>query len=154
MVKEEKVKIMNKLAMFDETSGKSLLKISQYPKKTYLSTNRLLYFITYSLGYFMLMIFIAFVVGEKTLNSLSYNSLIVGSILVIFLYIFFLIINILYVNKKCKEKHFSATMETKNYYKNIKKLMRMYSNDKKDLSNDEELQGLYELLGEKNDTKL
>ena len=154
MINEEKIIIMNKLAMFDDINGKTFLRISKYPKKTYLSTNRLISFITYSLGYFILVLLISLSIGEKTFNKFSYESIIAIIIFVIILYVVFLIINILYTNKKCKQMHYKATMETKNYYKNIKKLMRMYSNDNKSVLNDEGLQDLYELLGDKNERKL
>ena len=151
MPNKNKVKIMNKLALYDGTLGPRYNRISEYPKKSYLSTNRLITFLTITLGYGLLFLIFAVFYGEKLINSLDFSGIIFAGFLIIVLYFVLLITYLIITNIIYKQRHYDATMATKQYYRDIKKLIREIKREHDKKLNLQDLELLREMIGETNE---
>ena len=70
MVNEEKVRLMTKLAVFEENKGKKTIPIGDYYRSDFISKNLLLGFITGTIAYFLLFAIWAVYQGEKLVQRL------------------------------------------------------------------------------------
>ncbi|MBO4213617.1 MAG: hypothetical protein IKX99_07130 [Lachnospiraceae bacterium] len=70
MVNEEKVRLMTKLAVFEENKGKKTLSIGDYYRSDFISKNLLSGFIAGTIAYFLLFAIWALHEGENLVQSL------------------------------------------------------------------------------------
>lgn len=70
MVNEEKVRLMTKLAVFEENKGKKTLSIGDYYRSDFISKNLLSGFIAGTIAYFLLFTIWALHEGENLVQSL------------------------------------------------------------------------------------
>ena len=106
MLDERKVKLMTKLALYEETHGKEDFKISSYYRKDYASLHVIYAFLSVSVGYICLLIILAGYVG----------------VVIVYCGIASHIYN---------EKHKKARKRVKRYNHNLIQLLKMYEKEKR-----------------------
>ena len=74
MLDERKVKLMTRLAFYEQTQGKEDFKISAYYRKDYTSLHMLCSFIWVTIGY-VLVVGLAVLAGLDSLLAVSYTHL-------------------------------------------------------------------------------
>lgn len=82
MLDERKVKLMTKLALYEETHGKEDFKISSYYRKDYASLHVIYAFLSVSVGYVCLVGVLLLAGVENIMGNLS-NGLIIFLFLII-----------------------------------------------------------------------
>ena len=108
MLNEERVKMMIKLASYEEGQGKEDFKVNSYYRKDYVSFRTIVTLIWTTIGYGLF-----FVLG----------------VLVVIGYIAVLIIYGMMAGSYYKKKHNEAKLRVKRYYRNLSRLSKMYKKE-------------------------
>lgn len=125
MVNEEKVRLMTKLAVFEENKGKKTIPIGDYYRSDFLSKNLLLGFITGTIAYFLLFAIWALYQGEKLVQRLL--ALDFGHIifLVIVFYGIFMVLYLTVCYLVGDYRYRRSVKSLKSYKKALKRLENM-----------------------------
>lgn len=133
MVNEEKLKLMTKLAIYENTKGKKQLNISKYYKRDYVRFQMFKTAVSSTVAFLVLMFAYCMLNAEElllALNELDFMKLAaeIGIIYVIFLVLYMLVAWIVYANKYEKIKP-----DVIEYNRNLKKLKEFYDREEKEL---------------------
>ncbi|MCR5374761.1 MAG: hypothetical protein K6E39_05250 [Lachnospiraceae bacterium] len=125
MVNEEKVRLMTKLAVFEENKGKKTIPIGDYYRSDFISKNLLLGFITGTIAYFLLFAIWAVYQGEKLVQRLL--ALDFGHIifLVIVFYGIFMVLYLTICYLVGDYRYRRSVKSLKSYKKALKRLENM-----------------------------
>jgi len=125
MVNEEKVRLMTKLAVFEENKGKKTIPIGDYYRSDFISKNLLLGFITGTIAYFLLFAIWALYQGEKLVQRLL--ALDFGHIifLVIVFYGIFMVLYLTICYLVGDYRYRRSVKSLKSYKKALKRLENM-----------------------------
>ena len=125
MVNEEKVRLMTKLAVFEENKGKKTIPIGDYYRSDFLSKNLLLGFIAGTIAYFLLFAIWALYQGEKLVQRLL--ALDFGHIifLVIVFYGIFMVLYLTVCYLVGDYRYRRSVKSLKSYKKALKRLENM-----------------------------
>lgn len=131
MLDERKVKLMTKLALYEETQGKEDFKISEYYRKDYVGMHVFSSIIWVTIGYACVAFLIVLSGLEALMDSMS-NSLML-MILMIFVvgYVGTVVIFSIISSHIYNQKHKDARMRVKKYNHNLTRLLRWYEREKK-----------------------
>ena len=91
MINEEKIKLMNKMAMYEEKQGQEDFKISSYHKKDYTSFQTILTLIWVTIGYALIIGVLAVVFLDMILENLGLLMLAVIAAAILIVYIVLII---------------------------------------------------------------
>ena len=124
MLDERKVKLMTKLALYEETHGKEDFKISSYYRKDYASLH-----VIYA---FLCLVGVLLLAGvENIMGNLS-NGLIIFLFLIILAgYVGVVIVYCGIASHIYNEKHKKARKRVKRYNHNLIQLLKMYEKEKR-----------------------
>lgn len=131
MINEEKIKLMTKLALYEQGEGKKSIKSDKYYKKDYVGLMMINTAITVTIGYFML-VFLWFVykINYFVENIVSMNVVNLGiKLLVVYIIIliaYLLIAYVVYSMKYLKQKDMNIE-----YGENLKQLYLEYKKEEK-----------------------
>lgn len=133
MVNEEKLKLMTKLAIYENTKGKKQLNISKYYKRDYVRFQMFKTAVSSTVAFLVLLFAYCMLNAEElllALNELNFMKLAaeIGIIYVIFLVLYMLVAWIVYVNKYEKMKP-----DVIAYNRDLKKLKEFYDREEKEL---------------------
>ena len=130
MLDERKVKLMTKLALYEETHGKEDFKISSY-RKDYASLHVIYAFLSVSVGYVCLVGVLLLAGVENIMGNLS-NGLIIFLFLIILAgYVGVVIVYCGIASHIYNEKHKKARKRVKRYNHNLIQLLKMYEKEKR-----------------------
>ncbi len=129
MIKEDKVKLMTKLAMYEQNNGKTTIAASKYYRTDYISLKMIETAITTSIGYLLLIVIgVLFNVDYLSEHIVSMNLITLGKKLiigyVIMLVLFMIIAYIVYSIRYNKIKK-----SLSGYGENLKELYMMYKKE-------------------------
>ena len=131
MLNEEKIKIMNKLAMYEQGEGKKYLPVGKYYRSDYIGLAMIKNFFLVTIGYCLVLAGIAAYFGEylidniHTMNSVSVGvEAILGYVVVL---IFFSVLTYI----QYTVKYHKAKKSVKNYYEELTQLNKIYSREEK-----------------------
>ena len=127
MLDERKVKLMTRLAFYEQTQGKEDFKISAYYRKDYTSLHMLCSFIWVTIGY-VLVVGLAVLAGLDSLlghMSMAVMVLIGGMAIVGWLAVD--IIYALITSHVYNEKHKNSRQRVKKYNHDLTRLLKMYA---------------------------
>lgn len=131
MLDERKVKLMTKLAFYEQTDGKEDFKISEYYRKDYAGIHVICSVIWITLGYICaagLMI----IAGLDSIMARMSNGLLVTLVLAVVIGYFVLVIVYAVVSSHVfNKKHKEARHRVKRYNHNLIKLLKMYEKESK-----------------------
>lgn len=131
MLDERKVKLMTKLAFYEQTQGKEDFKISEYYRKDYAGFHTICSVIWVTIGYGCIAL-LALLGGMDSLMEKMSNGLIITlGIIIIVGYIGTLVIFAVISSHVYNEKHKKARQRVKKYNHNLTRLLKMYEKEKK-----------------------
>ena len=131
MLDERKVKLMTKIALYEETYGKEDFKISSYYRKDYASLHVISAFLSVSVGYVCLVALLLLAGVEDIMSNMS-NGLILFLFLIILAgYVGVVIVYCGIASHIYNEKHKKARKRVKKYNHNLIQLLKMYEKEKR-----------------------
>ena len=126
MINEEKIKIMNKLAMYEQREGKKYLPISKFYRSDYIGQALIKNFFLVTIGYFLVLAGVAAYFGEYLLENIHKMNLIQTGIYVVTLALYTVLTYVLYSVKYAKAKK-----SVRGYYGDLTKLGKIYAREEK-----------------------
>lgn len=129
MINEKKVKLMTRMASYEQNQGKEDFKINAYYKKDYVSIKRLYTFFWVTIGYVCAVGLVFMADFEKWMDEMSMELLItVGGVLVVG-YIALLVFYIIITNVVYGKRHQAARARVKKYNHDLTRLLKIYERE-------------------------
>lgn len=131
MLDKRKIRLMTKLALYEQNEGREDMKISAYYKKDYVSMKMIATLIWTTIGYgcAMLLVFAWGMTGWMEKLTLALIVMLVAVILLGYLAL--LIITFIITSRISNRKHRDARMRMKRYNHGLLQLMKMYEKENK-----------------------
>ena len=117
MLNEEKIKIMNKLAMYEQGEGKKYLPVSRYYRSDYIGLAMIKNFFLVTIGYCLILAGIAAYFAEYLIDNVHKMNLVSLGVEVILGYV--------------AVKYHKAKKSVKNYYEELTQLSKIYGREDK-----------------------
>lgn len=131
MINEEKVKIMTRLAMYEQGEGKKYLPISKYFRSDYIGLALIKNFFLVTVGYAMILAVLGAYFGEYLLENIHRMNLVNLGIYLIAGYVVLLLLYTLLTYIQYSVKYHRAKKSVKNYYEELTRLDRIYAREEK-----------------------
>ncbi len=131
MLDKNKVKLMTRLALYEETQGKQDFKISEYYRTDYVGFHMLCTFLWTTAGYILAVALIALATMEVLIANLTGMMLIALGGAVVVGYVVVITIFLVIANRLYNEKHKQARHRVKQYNHDLIRLLRMYEREGK-----------------------
>lgn len=129
MINEKKVKLMTRMASYEQKEGKEDLKIGSYYQKDYVSMHVVGGFIWTTIGYACLIALIAISSFDKLLGSMSMGMMFTLLGVVVIGYLAVVIIYSVITHMIYKRKYQSARMRIKKYNHDLSRLLKLYEKE-------------------------
>ena len=129
MIDEKKVKLMTRMASYENNEGKEDLKISAYYRKDYVSLHTLSSIIWTTIGYVFLVLLLGIGCFDKLMENMSMGALITLAILVVVGYFVVVITYAVVTHVACNKKHQRARMRVKKYNHDLARLLKIYEKE-------------------------
>ena len=123
MVNEEKVKVMNRLAMYEHGEGRKYLPVSRYYRSDYIGLALIKNFFLVTIGYVLLLAGIAAYFSEYLMDNVNKINLVAVGIYIIVGYLGMLIVY--------SVKYHRAKKSVKEYYQDLTRLEKIYGRGEK-----------------------
>ena len=130
MLNEERVKLMTKIAIYENKYGKDDLTISSYYRKDYTSFQVICTILRVTIGYFLLVGLAVLANIELLLETLSVQILIIMGIAIVTGYLLIIIIYGVLAHDIYKNKHHKARHRVKKFNRDLTHLKKMYEKEK------------------------
>lgn len=129
MVNENKVKLMTKLALYEETQGKEDFKISEYYRKDYTGLHILCSVLWTTIGYVCLAALVGLGGLSFLMDHMSLKIIIILGIAAVGLYLAVVIVYAVIASRIYNKKHKNARQRVKKYNHDLTKLLKMYEKE-------------------------
>ena len=131
MLDKRKVKLMTKLAMYEQTQGKEDFKISEYYRKDYAGMHIIFSIIWITIGYVCLAGLI--ILGGLTmfLEKMSVGFIMTAGAAAVVGYLIVVIVYAVVTSHIYNKKHKNARQRVKKYNHDLTKLLKMYEKENK-----------------------
>lgn len=129
MLDKRKIRLMTRMALYEQGEGAEDMKISAYYKKDYVSMKMIATFIWTTIGYACAMLLILAWGMTGWMEELNFSLLLMLAGVVILGYLALLIITLLVTSRVCGRKHRDARMRMKRYNHGLLQLMKMYEKE-------------------------
>ena len=131
MLDEKKVKLMTRLAFYEQTQGKEDFKVSAYYRKDYASLHTICSVIWITIGY-ICVVGLAFLAGmDHILGKMSASMLIMLILILVISYLVLVILYAVIASHVFNDKHKKARQRVKKYNHDLLRLLKMYEKEKK-----------------------
>ena len=127
MLDEKKVKLMTRMALYEEQQGREDLKVSAYYRKDYTSLHTLATILWVTIGYVCLVVLLGISVFDKLMEKMSVGMIIVTAIAIVAIIIAYAV----YTHVTCNNRHKEARARVKLYNHDLARLLNLYK--KKDM---------------------
>ena len=124
MLNEEKIKIMNKLAMYEQGEGKKYLPVSRYYRSDYIGLAMLKNFFLITIGYVLVLAGIAAYFGEYLVDNIHKMNLVALGIEAVVGYIVVLVLFSVLTYIQYSVKYYRAKKSVKTYYEDLTRLAK------------------------------
>ena len=131
MIDERKVKLMTKLALYEQTQGKEDFKISEYYRKDYAGMHMFSSIIWVTIGYIGVAALVVLAGFESLLESMSNSVLVMIFLIFVVGYIGTVVIFSIISSHIYSQKHKEARMRVKKYNHDLTRLLRWYERENK-----------------------
>ena len=131
MINEEKVKIMTKIAMYEQGAGKKYLPVSKYYRSDYIGLALIKNFFLVTMGYVMAIAAVAVYFGEYLMENLHKMDLVSLGIYIIIGYVAVLVGYSILTYIQYSVKYFKAKKSVKEYYTQLTELSKIYTREEK-----------------------
>lgn len=132
MLDKRKVRLMTKLALYEQNEGKEDIKISAYYKKDYISIKTVATILWTTIGYGCIALLIGLGAINSWLENMTLTTIFVFAAVAVIAYVVVLIVTILVTRKIAGEKHRDARMRMKRYNHGLIRLLKMYEKESKE----------------------
>lgn len=131
MINEEKVKIMNRLAMYEKRDGRKHLPVSRYYRSDYIGLALIRNFFLVTIGYALILAAVAAYYSEYLMNNIHKMNLVAlgagviigyGAVLVLYSFLTYIQYSV---------KYYLAKKSVKEYYAQLTRLEKMYAREEK-----------------------
>ena len=130
MLDERKVKLMTKLALYEQTQGKEDLKVSEYYRKDYTSIHIIATVIWITIGYVAAIALATMAWMNLLLDKLSGGFIVTLGVAVVMGYFVVVIAYAIITNRVYVKKHKNARFRIKKYNHDLIVLLKMYEKEK------------------------
>lgn len=131
MINEEKVKIMNQLAMYETKEGRKYLPVSRYYRSDYIGLALIKNFFLVTIGYVLILAAIGAYNAEYLLNNVHKMNLVSLGAVVVAGYVVVLAVYSILMYIQYTVKYHRAKKSVKNYYSMLTRLEKIYSREEK-----------------------
>lgn len=133
MLDERKVKLMTRLALYEETEGKEDFKISAYYRKDYVSLHMLYAFIWVTIGYICVVAMAVLAGLDSLLGHMSMAVMVLMGGMAVVGWLAVVIIYLMIASHIYNKKHKNSRQRVKKYNHDLTRLLKMYGrNDSQD----------------------
>lgn len=129
MIDAKKVKLMTRMASYENNEGKEDLRISAYYRKDYVSLHTLYSIIWVTVGYGCLVLLMGVCMFDTLMESASMGLLISMGVLVIIGYFAVVVIYAAVSHVIYNKKHQRARMRVKKYNHDLTRLLKIYEKE-------------------------
>lgn len=131
MLNEEKVKVMNKLAMYEKGEGRKYLPVSKFYRSDYIGLALIKNFFLVTIGYGLILLGLGAYFGEYLLNNIHKMNLVTMGIYILAGYIGMLAAFSALTYIQYSVRYHRAKKSVKNYYAELTKLSKIYAREEK-----------------------
>ena len=131
MLNLEKVKLMNKLAMYENNAGKTYLPISKFYRSDYIGMALIKNFFLVTIGYILLVAVVVGYFSEYLMDNIHKMNLMAMGAVIIIGYLVLLAIYTTLTYIQYSVRYHRAKRSVKQYYIQLTKLERMYGRNEK-----------------------
>ena len=131
MLNEEKIKIMNKLAMYEQGEGKKYLPVSRYYRSDYIGLALIKNFFLVTIGYCLILAGIAAYFGEYLVDNIQKMDLVAVGRNAVIGYVVVLVVFSVATYIQYSVKYHKAKKSVKEYYQELTQLNKIYSREEK-----------------------
>ncbi len=131
MINEEKVKIMTKIAMYEQGSGRKYLPISRYYRSDYIGLALIKNFFLVTIGYILVIAAVSVYFGEYLLENIHKMNLMAVGAYIIIGYIVVLAAYSVVTYIQYSVRYYRAKKSVKQYYGALTELSRIYTREEK-----------------------
>ena len=131
MINEEKVKIMNKLTMYERQKGKRDLPVSKYYRSDYIGLALIRNFFLVTIGYVFVLAAVAVYYSEYLMNNINQMDLVSLGITVVTYYGIVLVAYSVLTYIVYTVKYHNAKKSVKAYYEELTRLDKIYEREEK-----------------------
>ncbi len=131
MLNLEKVKLMNKLAMYENNAGKTYLPISKFYRSDYIGMALIKNFFLVTIGYILLVAVVVGYFSEYLMDNIHKMNLMAMGAVIIIGYLVLLAIYTTLTYIQYSVRYHRAKKSVKQYYIQLTKLERMYGRNEK-----------------------
>lgn len=131
MINEEKVKIMTKIAMYEQGKGRKYLPVSKYYRSDYIGLALIKNFFLVTIGYIMAVAAVAVYFGEYLMENLHKMDLVSLGIYILVGYVAALVGYSVLTYIQYSVKYYKAKKSVKEYYTQLTELSKIYTREEK-----------------------
>ena len=131
MLNEEKIKIMNKLAMYEQGEGKKYLPVSRYYRSDYIGLALIKNFFLVTIGYCLVLAGIAAYFGEYLVDNIHKMDLVALGRNAVIGYVVVLVVFSVATYIQYSVRYHKAKKSVKEYYQELTQLNKIYSREEK-----------------------
>lgn len=131
MINEEKVKIMTKIAMYEQGKGRKYLPVSKYYRSDYIGLALIKNFFLVTIGYIMAVAAVAVYFGEYLMENLHKMNLVSMGVYIIVGYVAALVGYSILTYIQYSVKYYKAKKSVKESYIQLTELSKIYTREEK-----------------------
>ena len=131
MLNVEKIKIMNKLAMYEQGEGKKYLPVSRYYRSDYIGLALIKNFFLVTIGYCLILAGIAAYFGEYLVDNIHKMDLVAVGRNAVIGYVVVLVVFSVATYIQYSVRYHKAKKSVKEYYQELTQLNKIYSREEK-----------------------
>lgn len=131
MINEEKVKVMNRLAMYEKQEGRQHLPVSRFYRSDYIGLALIKNFFLVTIGYVLILAAIAAYNSEYLLNNIHKMNLIGLGVSVLAGYVVVLVVYSILTYIQYSVRYHRAKKSVKDYYGELTRLEKIYGREEK-----------------------
>ena len=126
MLDERKVRLMTRMALYEEQQGREDLKISAYYRKDYISLHTLATILWVTVGYVCLIGLLGISVFDTLMEKMSIGMMCIMAIVIVTAYLTIVISYAVYTYVTCNNRHKEARARVKLYNHDLARLLNLY----------------------------
>ena len=130
MLDRSKVKLMTKLALYEQTQGKEDFKISEYYRKDYVGLHSICSFLWVTVGYICVWMLILLAGFDLIVGHMSLLLMLIMMLVAVVGYVVILAIYAGVTSHVYNHKHKDARQRVKMYNHDLIKLLKLYEKEK------------------------
>ncbi len=131
MLNEEKIRAMNRLALYEQGEGKKYLPVSRYYRSDYIGQALLRTFLFVTFGYALILAALAIYYSEYLMNNIHRMDLRLLAVYIIIGYAALFVVYIIVTYIIYTVKYFKAKKSVREYYRQLTTLDKLYTQERK-----------------------